>query len=349
MSFPGAFGENWRRFRSPMPSDRQTAPRRPFAFSAIFALAALFASLFGGCQSNEPVSYLARSQPAPASYQYQTPGTTPATPLYGNPGTVEALAPIPLELPGVSRPRGEAPNITAKAAILVDGSGRVLYEKNADARLPAASTQKLLTGLLVAERGNLSGAVRIEESDTWAEPTVLGIKGGEVYSRGELLRAVLIRSCNDVARALARDHSGSEAAFVAQLNAKARQIGMSNSYFTNSNGLPSPPGQYSTARDLSRLGLAALRNPTVRELCGTRSCVFRMANGTPKTLTNTNQVLRHFPYCTGLKTGYTNAAGRCLVSSASDQGRTVVAVILGSSSPTVWQESEALLKYGLGL
>src|SRR5690606_2928097 len=114
---------------------------------------------------------------------------------------------------------------------------------------------------------------------------------GEVYSRDALLHAVLVRSCNDVARALGRDHSGSEAAFVAQLNAKARELGMHNSYFTNSNGLPSPPGQYSTARDLSKLGLASLRNPVVRQICGLRSYTFRMANGSTKTLTNTNQVL----------------------------------------------------------
>lgn len=317
-------------------------------------LGALF--LFAGCRSTEL-----------ASYQTQRPATAPATqhdasapaveqgsapspyPGFTDPVAIQGHSPIPVAFGGASPLATDPPNITAKAAILVDAQGRVLFEKNADSRLPSASTQKLLVGLLVAERGNLSGTVTIETPDTWAEPTVIGLKPGEVYTREQLLKAVLIRSCNDIARALGRDHSGSEAAFVAAMNAKARQLGMTNSYFTNSNGLPSPPGQYSTARDLARLGLASLRNPTVREICGTKSYLFRFPNGTTRTLSNTNQVLKHFPHCTGLKTGYTNAAGRCLVSSASANGRTVVAVILGSTSPTVWQESEALLRYGLGM
>jgi len=332
--------------------------RQTHVSSAVTTVAFLLLVFFAGCRSTEQASYQTQPRAAmsiattPAPYpdpQAVPPGAATPSAYPGLTGTVEAHQPIPFGFGSGARPSGPAPAITAKAAILIDSSGRVLFEKNADTRLPAASTQKLLVGLLVAERGDLGGNVTITESDTWAEPTVMGIKPGEVYNRHELLKAVLIRSCNDIARALARDHSGSEAAFVAQLNAKARQLGMTSSYFTNSNGLPSPPGQYSTARDLSRLGLAALRNPVVREAVGTRSYVFRMPNGTTRTLTNTNQVLRHFPYCNGLKTGYTNAAGRCLVSSATANGKTVVAVILGSSSPTVWVESEALLKYGLGM
>lgn len=246
-------------------------------------------------------------------------------------------------------PAANAPNITARNAILVDNRGRVLFEKNADARVPTASTQKLLLGLLIAERGNLSSPVTVQDVDTWAEPTVMGIKPGQVYTREALLRAVLIRSSNDIARTLARDHSGSVPAFAAAMNNKAQRLGMRNSYFTNASGLPTPSGQYSTARDLSVLGFASLRNPFVRNAVGTKVHVFRFSNGTTKTVYNTNQVLKHFPYCTGLKTGYTNAAGRCLVSSASANGKTVVAVILGSKTPNVWSESEALLRYGLGM
>lgn len=332
--------------------------RLRFRLSQAGATAVLALGLFG-CQSNEQAVYRTppqASQPA-ATPRYPDPSSagfgasSPASTgsLSGSPGSVEAPQPTPISFSGSPAASRGAPTVTARAAILVDGFGRVLFEKNADAHLPAASTQKLLIGLLVSERGNLSAPVTIQEADTWAEPTVMGIKPGEVYTRDQLLHAVLVRSCNDIARALGRDHSGSESAFVANLNAKARQLGMNNSYFTNSNGLPSPPGAYSTARDLSRLGFAALRNPTVRQICGSQSYSFRMANGTVRTLTNTNQVLRHFPYCTGLKTGTTNAAGRCLVSSATANGKTVVAVILGGTSPAVWQESEALLRYGLGM
>lgn len=325
------------------------------------ALPAVGLFLLTACQS-EPVSYQTpvpaaptASAPAnPATYGYPNPidtvtnpggatsdGVPSPTPGFGS---VTALPPTP-----ISTENSAGLRVTAKAAILVDGSGRVLFEKNANIHLPSASTQKLLLALLVTERGNLVAPVTIAEADTWAEPTVMGIKPGEVYTRDELLHAVLIRSCNDIARALGRDHSGSEAAFVANLNARARQLGMSNSYFTNSNGLPSPAGQYSTARDLATLGLAALRNPRIREICRMQSYPFRMANGSVRMLTNTNLVLKSFPYCTGLKTGTTNAAGKCLISSASYGGKTVVAVMLGGKSPSIWQESEALLKYGLGL
>ncbi|MDF1741772.1 MAG: D-alanyl-D-alanine carboxypeptidase [Verrucomicrobiales bacterium] len=297
-----------------------------------------------GCQSHETPAVATPQAPVGAS-QYPEGGNQgsrfPFSPVPANPDQVAQTAPPPSS-------KAE-PNITAKAAILVDGWGRVIYEKNADQRLPSASTQKLLLGILVAERGNLNGSMTIEEPDTWAEPTIMGIKPGQVYTRGELLKAVLIRSSNDIARALARDHSGSVSNFAGAMNQRARSLGMTNSYFTNASGLPTPPGQYSTARDLSKLGLAALRKPVIRDAVQTKTHTFRFSNGTTKSLSNTNQVLKHFPYCTGLKTGYTNAAGRCLISSASGNGRSVVAVILGSTSPAVWSESEALLRYGLGI
>lgn len=247
-------------------------------------------------------------------------------------------------------PHRQHPPVSARAAIVVQANtGRVLYQKNADARLPAASTQKLLLALLIAERGGLGERITVQKSDTYCEPTKMGIQAGQTYTRGELLRAVLIRSSNDIARCLARDHSGSESAFAAAMTRRARQLGMNNSYFTNSNGLPTPPGQYSTARDLSILAAACMRHAAIREAVGTASTTFRFADGRTVPLTNTNKVLRSFPYCTGMKTGYTNAAGRCLVSSASHNGRNVIAVILGSQTPQVWTESQALLQWGLGL
>ncbi|MEM9281628.1 MAG: D-alanyl-D-alanine carboxypeptidase family protein [Verrucomicrobiota bacterium] len=314
--------------------------------SALFmaAVLALF-TLFSGCQSTD--------SSAPTALESSTMGGS--SPSTGNDSanqgaSVTAPAPTPIAFGSASSQQSaSAPTITAKAALLVDDRGRVLFEKNADMRLPVASTQKLLLGIMIAERGNLSQPVVIEEADTWAEPTIMGIKPGQIYTREELLRAVLVRSSNDIARALARDHSGSVSAFAANMNRRARQLGMYNSYFTNASGLPSPPGQYSTARDLAKLGSASLRNSFVRDAIRTKAVVFRFSNGTTKTVYNTNQVLRHFPYCTGAKTGYTNAAGRCLVSSATYGRRSVIAVILGSKTPNVWSESEALLKYGLGL
>lgn len=239
------------------------------------------------------------------------------------------------------------PAITARAAILVDQKGRVLYEKNADLRLPTASTQKLLLGILVADSGYLDEPVTVSASDVNCEPTKMGIQPGQTYRKGDLLKAVLVRSSNDIARCLARHHSGSESAFAAAMNARARQLGMFNSYFTNSSGLPDPPGQFSTARDLAILARTAMQRPAIREAVGTRSMAFRFANGSTQTIFNTNQVLRANPYCNGCKTGYTAEAGRCLVSSATDGRKSVIAVILGSKTPDVWNESDALLMYGL--
>lgn len=323
----------------------------PTVSPAQVAVAIGLSLLLSACRTNEQASLTTPPQ-APGASSYPTPGLIspdPYSPVPSGSGSVFAPQPIPITFSGTAPVSANQPNITAKAAFLVDGNGRVLFEKNADTRLPTASTQKLLLGLMVAEKGNLNGTVTVTESDTWAEPTVMGLKPGEVYTRHELLKAVLIRSCNDIARTLARDHSGSESAFVAHMNQRARQLGMDNSYFTNSNGLPSPSGQYATARDLAKMGAAALRNPVVREAVGTKVHVFRLANGTTKTLYNTNLVLKNFPYCTGAKTGFTNAAGRCLVSSATANGKSVIAVVLGSTSPTVWMESESLLRYGLGM
>lgn len=293
-----------------------------------------------GCQSTPDGPMTIGAQVPPAGTT-ESAGTQ-QTPAYPNPlgmnfGSRSAV------------PSSPPPTITAKSAILIDSSGRVLFEKNADTRRPVASTQKLLLGIMIAERGGLNEIVTIQDPDTWAEPTIMGIKPGQTYTRGELLKTVLVRSSNDISRALARDHSGSVSSFAANMNRRARSLGMNNSYFTNASGLPKPAGQYSTARDLSKLGKAALRNPVVRDAIRTKALVFRFSTGATKTVYNTNQVLKNFPYCTGAKTGYTNAAGRCLVSSATANGKSVVAVILGSTSPTVWKESEALLRYGLGM
>ncbi len=238
------------------------------------------------------------------------------------------------------------PRVSAGSVIVVDAdSGRELHELNADQRRPVASTQKLLTALLVAEEGDLDRKVRVEASDTWAEPTKLYIKPGEVYSRYDFLSILLVKSMNDVARALARDHAGSVENFGARMNARAAQLGMRDSHFVNPNGLPAP-GQYSTARDMARLALVAYRNATIRRLVAIKSLTWEYNNGRTTTFSNTNAVLKNFGPCNGMKTGTTNAAGRCLVSSASYGGRDVIVVVLGDNS-RVWTDSSRLLAWAL--
>ncbi len=237
------------------------------------------------------------------------------------------------------------PAIQAASAIMVDAqTGRVLFEHNADDARPVASTQKLLTALIIAEDGGLDADVRIQPVDTFAEPSKLYLKSGETYGRGKLLQILLVKSMNDVARALARDNAGSVESFAAKMNSRATQLGMGTSRFVNPNGLPAP-GQYSTARDMAKVALAAYKNRVIRSIVSQRSVTWRYNDGRTRTFESTNQVLRKWPLCNGMKTGYTEAAGHCLIGSASYNGRDVITVVLGDKK--VWDDSYRLLSWGL--
>ncbi len=240
-----------------------------------------------------------------------------------------------------------APNVRAASVMVIDArTGEIMYEKNADAPRPAASTQKLLTALIVAERGYLDRPVTVEHSDTLAEPVKLNIKPGETYARIDLLRALLVKSPNDVARCLARDSAGSIEAFADLMNQKARELGATHSHFINPNGLPMP-GQYSSARDLSMIAKAAYANNTIRSIVCLPQLVFRYSNGRTRELENTNKLLRRLAYCNGMKTGYTDAAGKCLIASGSRPGRDIIVVVLGDSTSKIWNDAGALLSWGL--
>jgi serine-type D-Ala-D-Ala carboxypeptidase (penicillin-binding protein 5/6) len=242
---------------------------------------------------------------------------------------------------------GVVPKTRAASVIVEDArTGEVLYEKNADAARAAASTQKLLTALIVAEEGYLDRTVTVRTVDTLAEPVRLNIKPGDTYQRIDLLRALLVKSPNDVARCLARDNAGSIELFAEKMNAKARALGATHSNFVNPNGLPIPD-QYSTARDLSIIARAAYANPTIRSIVCLPKLVFRYANGRTRQLENTNKVLKRLPYCNGMKTGYTEAAGHCLIASGTIPGRDVIVVVLGDSKAGIWQDASALLSWGL--
>ena len=239
------------------------------------------------------------------------------------------------------------PKTSAASVIVVDASsGRILYEKNADQVRPPASTQKLLTALIVAETGFLDRPVTVQSTDGMCDPVKLGIKSGETYQRMDLLRALLVKSPNDVARCLARDNAGSIEAFAQVMNRRALQLGAVHSHFVNPNGLP-VPGQYSSARDLAVIARAAYANPTIRSIVCLPQLVFRYANGRTRELENTNKLLRRLPYCNGMKTGYTDAAGKCLIASGTRPGKDVIVVVLGDSSSRVWHDASALLSWGL--
>ena len=239
------------------------------------------------------------------------------------------------------------PPVAAESAIVIDPvSGRVLFAKNADTERPIASTQKLLTALVVMDTGNIDKMVTISSDDTLCEPTKLYLKPGEVHSRRDLLRVLMVKSANDVGRALARDVGGSQEGFAEMMNRKAASLGMRRSHFMNPHGLPAD-NQFSTARDIAIASRAAWRSQTIRSFTALKSTTFRHSDGRTKTLTNTNKLLKRVPYCDGLKTGTTNAAGRCLVSSGTLGNRSAIVVVLKSNSANVWNDSEKLLRWSL--
>jgi D-alanyl-D-alanine carboxypeptidase (penicillin-binding protein 5/6) len=295
-----------------------------------FSALACFAAFVTSCGGNPPPPLKHRELAGgPAVRQ-----NSPAAPA---PGPVRVGA-IPLTAP---------PAVVGESAIVVDvESGRVLYAKNADQRRAVASTQKIITALCVLDAGNLDKMVTIVASDGSCEPTKLGLKAGETYTRRELLKVLMVKSANDVGRALARDVAGSQEAFAALMNQKCASLGMRNSRFRNPHGL-TEPDQFSTARDMAIAASVAYRSPIIRSFAATKAYTFRFNDGRTRLLENTNKVLKTLPYCDGMKTGTTNASGRCLISSGSLNGRSVIAVVLKSNTPNIWSDSSKLLRWSL--
>lgn len=243
--------------------------------------------------------------------------------------------------------RGPIPAVRAQRVIVVDAkSGDVLCEKNADVRGPVASTQKLLTSLIIVESGNMEEYLTVQQSDTDCAPVRIGLREGETYPRIQLLTALLVKSSNDIAQALARDNAGSIEAFVDKMNKRARELGMNDSHFVNPHGLP-VDDQYSTARDMARVALAADARPEIREIVNTHRFYFMKADGRELVLDSTNHVLRTYPYCDGMKTGYTQLAGHCLVCSGEKDGRRRIVIVLNDTERDVWKDAQALLEWAL--
>ena len=232
-----------------------------------------------------------------------------------------------------------APEISAKSAIVMDAAGgSILYEKNADEKSLIASTTKIMTGLLVCEGCNMDTVVTVPPEAAGIEGSSLYLKAGEELSVEALLYGMMLQSGNDAAVALAIHAAGSVEQFVCAMNARARELGLRDTHFANPNGLDSGEN-YATARDLSRLAAAAMENERFRTVVGTKTATF---NG--ETYVNHNKLLRQYPGAIGVKTGYTKAAGRILVSAAERDGRRLVAVTI--SAPDDWNDHRKLLDAG---
>lgn len=235
-----------------------------------------------------------------------------------------------------------APDTCAKAMMLMDAdTGAVLAEKNCDTPSLIASTTKIMTALVVAERCNLNRRVRIPAEATGIEGSSMYLRAGEELTFRELLYGLMLRSGNDAAVALALCSAGTQERFVGWMNETAQKLELRNTNFANPNGLDDREN-YSTARDLAILTRAALRNPALLQIVSTKT--IRIGN---RCLTNHNKLLWSLEGAIGVKTGFTRAAGRILVSAAERCGRRLIAVTINDGND--WQDHKSLYDYGFAL
>lgn len=229
--------------------------------------------------------------------------------------------------------------VSAKSAIMTDAqTGRVLYEKNPNNRSLIASTTKIMTALIVAEQCNVLDRMQIPKEAVGIEGSSMYLKEGEILTIQELLYGLMLHSGNDAAVALAIYCGGTIEGFVALMNDKANQLGLSDTHFENPNGLDSPH-HYSTASDLAILTAYAMKNPIFAQTVSTKSIKIG-----ERYLTNHNKLLWRVEGADGVKTGYTRAAGRILVSSATRNSRRLIAVTI--NAPNDWSDHKKLLETG---
>ena len=230
----------------------------------------------------------------------------------------------------------------AESAVIVDGeSGAVLYARNGHARLPQASTTKIMSSIVAIENGRLSDRVTVDVDSNklyWqTESTVMGLMPGQNVSLETLLYGMMLSSGNDAAIAVAKHVAGSEARFVEMMNAKAKAMGLRDTQFKNPHGLDAD-GHYSSAYDLAIMARYGMQNPTFYSLANTRHW-----SGDGFDLWNLNKLLPVYAGADGVKPGFTDAAGRCLVGSAVRDNHRVIVTVLNSADTT--GDSRALLDY----
>lgn len=235
--------------------------------------------------------------------------------------------------------------ISAKSAVLICAdTGEIIYSRNAEERLPMASTTKIMTAFLLCEQ-DLKRQVTVSFSDINTEGTSMGLKDKDTVTLGDLLYGMLLASGNDAANAAAAAVGGTVGNFVNLMNEKAKSLGLKNTHFVTPSGLDAD-GHYSTAYDMAILAKNALNNADFAKAAATKEKTVSLNNGEKKiTLTNHNRLLRSYSDVTGVKTGFTKKSGRCLVSSAEKDGKRVIAVTL--NDPDDWKDHRYMLDLGL--
>ena len=224
-------------------------------------------------------------------------------------------------------------------------SGRVLYEHDAGKRMSPASLTKIMSALVILERGKLDDLVTISPNAARAHKMHLRVKAGQIFRLEDLLKAMLIMSANDACLAAVEHVGGDEAQFVTFMNEKAAALGLEDTHFRNGCGFDNPD-HYSTAEDLAALSVIALDQPIFRQLVREERAIITPVSGhRAYILHNTNRLLGRIPGVEGIKTGFTSKAGRCLIAKVSQNGSDLLLVILNSKRR--WNTATHLITYGL--
>ena len=247
---------------------------------------------------------------------------------------------------------GTPMSLTSPAAILAEtATGTIIFEKNADERREVASITKLMTALLVMEaidRGDvqLNDSVQVSQNAAAMKGSQALLDANATYSLEDLLRTTIMASANDSAVALSEYLCGSEEAFVARMNARAGELGMTNTHYVNCTGYPQE-GQYTTARDVCTLSCEVAKNPLYTKYSSVWIDKLNHPGGRVTDLTNTNRLVRFYQGCDGFKTGSTDAAKYCLAATAEKNGMRLVAIVLGTPVSQIrFDEARAMLDYG---
>ncbi|MDR0974788.1 MAG: D-alanyl-D-alanine carboxypeptidase [Ruminococcus sp.] len=238
----------------------------------------------------------------------------------------------------------EVPSVSAKAAVLIDAkTGQIVFGKNENERLPMASTTKIMTTLLMLESGDLDTEF-LMGPEILVEGSSMGLLEGDLVSKLDLCYGMMLPSGNDAANAAAYILGGGTAGFSELMNKKAAALGMKNSHFVTPSGLHAA-NHYSTASDMALLTREALSNPVFAEIAATESIKLEFGNPPyPRWLSNSNKLLSLYDGCIGVKTGFTDEAGRCLISAAERNGVKLICCTL--DDPNDWADHTNLLNYG---
>ena len=225
----------------------------------------------------------------------------------------------------------EEADVDSRIALIYDrASGKILYEKNGNKQTPMASTTKIMTAIVVLENANLKDVVTIDSKAAGIGGSRLGLKKNDKITVNDLLYGLMLRSGNDAAVALANYVGGSVESFAQMMNEKAKEMGLTNSHFIVPHGLDND-GHYTTAYELAKMADYALKIDKFKQIVGTQNTTIYI-NGYAKAINNTNKLLGSVSGVYGVKTGFTNGAGRCLVTACKIDDLDIVTVIIGADT-----------------